>query len=1080
MAPQAFSPRHSPPGICGCGGRHKEDFPGQLRERLWDMSTAPHLNLRTGPPRARGVLHLLWDGRDLLAWAELRLRDPFRLLRSTGPAPLHPFAASATDLADLLHVPRRSLPQARGLILHLPARAAGWNTPDPQRLTPVPAPALGGPAEVPFRLAPFMVPAVPLPREALAPVLFGPQRSGLAEARALPLGVLPEDLHLGGDARCWRRIAHLALTVCARGGFVPGTTARHHVTTGHWLPALTAEEQGRLGDLAAGLPAAVRQGLGGGDADALVASFFAMAVDACVRDCLGPARAELGRSLSGQQGPEQWWLGLLHAAPLPLRASTALIGAIERWTAGTRLDPSASVRLVLRLGDALPAEGDDRTGPLWPLAVLVQSLDAEGVPGALQSLPAMLAAPSPWNRHLAQDALRAAARLYAPLVRLLPAPEAEMRLSTPEALELVDGAEKILRAAGVEVVVPGWWRAPAAPPAARLHLEDARPDRAGASLSMEALATFRWEAAIGGEDLAASDFEALVRSRQPLVRLRTGWVRVDPDALRRVAAEWEETGTEGQLPALAALRLALEVRQEGEGEAAPPVTLAVAGGVGALLERVAGDRRMTPLAEPAGFAGTLRPYQRQGLGWLAFLAELGLGGCLADDMGLGKTVQVLALLLHRRAAGTTGGPTLLVCPTSVLGNWQAELHRFAPGLSAHLHYGPGRPRGAALAQVAAAADVVLTSYALLGRDREDLAAIPWDGVVLDEAQNVKNPVAIQAQAARALQAGYRFALTGTPVENGLRDLWSIFAFALPGYLGGGRTFTREYAAPIRGGEAATATRLRRVLAPFVLRRTKRDPGVADELPPKIEVRQDCPLSAEQAALYAAVVRQSLERIEASEGMQRRAIVLTTLLRLKQICDHPSLFLGDGGALQGRSGKLRRLEELLEDVVGEGDRALIFTQFATWARRLAAHLSDRLGTPVPCLDGSVPGAARAAMVRAFQEGEGPGVFVLSLKAGGAGLNLTAAQHVFHYDRWWNPAVEEQATDRAYRIGQTRSVQVHRLIAPGTLEDRIDAIIAGKAAVAAQVVGAGAGEAWLTELDTAALREILTLRAGGAED
>jgi SNF2 family DNA or RNA helicase len=487
------------------------------------------------------------------------------------------------------------------------------------------------------------------------------------------------------------------------------------------------------------------------------------------------------------------------------------------------------------------------------------------------------------------------------------------------------------------------------------------------------------------------------------------------------------------------------------------------------------------LPEPPGFRGTLRPYQRLGLGWLDRLAELGLGGCLADDMGLGKTVQVLALLLHRKARGQASGPTLLVCPTSVLGNWQAEASRFAPELRVLVWYGSARPRGEALAALARSADMVLTTYGLLARDGEALAALPWDGVILDEAQNIKNPAVQQARVARGLRARYRFALTGTPVENGLGDLWSIFAFALPGYLGSERSFRRHYARPVAHGDGAALARLRRVIAPFVLRRSKRDPGVADELPPKIEVRHDCPLTREQAALYEAVVRQSLEEIARAQGLRRRATILATLLRLKQICDHPALFTGDPGPLEGRSGKLRRLEELLADVLAEGDRALVFTQFATWARRLQAYLAARCPCPVWCLDGSVPGAQRTELVRRFQEGEGPAVFVLSLKAGGAGLNLTAAQHVFHYDRWWNPAVEEQATDRTYRIGQVRSVQVHKFLVPGTLEERIDALLAGKAAVARELLARDGGvEAWLAELDVDRLREVLALGPGWGEE
>ena len=480
-------------------------------------------------------------------------------------------------------------------------------------------------------------------------------------------------------------------------------------------------------------------------------------------------------------------------------------------------------------------------------------------------------------------------------------------------------------------------------------------------------------------------------------------------------------------------------------------------------------------------------------------------------MGLGKTIQVLALLAHRQAAGTAKGPTLVVSPTSVVANWADEAERFAPGLRAVTHQGAARARGPELAATMAAAHIVLTSYPLLLRDADALAGVDWDGVILDEAQYVKNASAKQAQAARRMRARYRFALTGTPVENTLSDLWSICTFVQPGYLGSAEAFRRRLAGPIErdeggagrgaerlrptpppgdpaapgttpraGDEAARAREtLRRLIGPLLLRRTKAERGVADELPPRIETVERCLLVPEQAALYEAVAHELLARVQESTGMRRKAAVLLALLRLKQVCNHPAHYAGDGSALQERSGKLARLTELLEEVAAEGERALVFTQFATWGRRLAGYLAEHLGPGVPvlCLDGGTPAAERARLVAHFQGAGGPAVFVLSVKAGGAGLNLTAARHVFHYDRWWNPAVERQATDRAHRIGQTGTVQVHKLVCSGTLEDRIDRLIREKEALAEGVLdarGAGAGEGWITELDDAALRDVLTMR------
>jgi len=475
--------------------------------------------------------------------------------------------------------------------------------------------------------------------------------------------------------------------------------------------------------------------------------------------------------------------------------------------------------------------------------------------------------------------------------------------------------------------------------------------------------------------------------------------------------------------------------------------------------------------------GKLRPYQVRGFSWLAFMRRWGLGACLADDMGLGKTPQTLALLLHERAQGWVRGPTLLICPTSVVGNWQREAARFAPSLRVLVHHGPGRADGERFVEEARAHDLVISSYALLSRDEARLAAVDWEGVVLDEAQNVKNSSTRQAQAARRLRARYRIALTGTPVENRLAELWAIMEFLNPGYLGSQESFRRHFALPIERWQDKERTRaLRQIVQPFILRRVKSDPRIIRDLPEKLEMKVYCQLTPEQATLYEAVVREMMAQIEAAEGIQRRGLVLTTLMRLKQVCNHPAHYLDDGSALAGqagpRSGKLARLEEMLEEALAEGDRALIFTQFARFGQRLRQYLAERFGREVLFLHGEVPAPVRDAMVARFQERNGPPLFVLSLRAGGVGLNLTAANHVFHFDRWWNPAVENQATDRAYRIGQQRTVQVHKLLCVGTLEERIDNLIESKQVLAEQVVGSG--EAWLTELSTAELRDLLALR------
>jgi SNF2 family DNA or RNA helicase len=436
--------------------------------------------------------------------------------------------------------------------------------------------------------------------------------------------------------------------------------------------------------------------------------------------------------------------------------------------------------------------------------------------------------------------------------------------------------------------------------------------------------------------------------------------------------------------------------------------------------------------------------------------------------------MVLALLLGDDA---DVGPTLLVCPMSLVGNWQREVAKFAPSLRIHVHHGAERARGKHFTTAVDQADLVITTYALAARDSADLSEIEWHRVVVDEAQAIKNAATRQAAAVRALPALHRIAVTGTPVENRLADLWSIMEFANPGLLGSAPSFKKRFAEPVeRRGDDVAAERLRRLTGPFVLRRVKTDKSIISDLPEKLEMEVLCNLTAEQASLYQAVVEDMMEKIKNSEGIERRGLVLATMTKLKQVCNHPAQLLRDGTRLAGRSGKLARLEEILEEVLATGERALLFTQYAEFGGMLRAHLAARFGREVAYLHGGVPKADRDAMVARFQDGgpTSPPLFVLSLKAGGTGLTLTAANHVIHVDRWWNPAVEDQATDRAFRIGQTRNVQVRKFVCAGTVEEKISAMIRDKRGLAAKIVGSG--EQWITEMSTTELRELFALERG----
>ncbi len=675
--------------------------------------------------------------------------------------------------------------------------------------------------------------------------------------------------------------------------------------------------------------------------------------------------------------------------------------------------------------------------------------------------------------------LGSAARLFGELEDALrdPAP-AGIALDTAGAFRFLKETGPLLAGAGFGVLLPDWARK------ARLGLkltsrsQGTTPSASasapsGSGFGLNDLVEFRYDLAVGDTTLDAEELAELAQLKIPLVRVRGQWVELDEGNLR-AALKFMERGREGVMRAGDVLVAGLR----GPEEDLEVTAVAADGWLGDLLSG-AGDRSLTPVTAPSSFRGELRPYQERGLAWLSFLSDLGLGGILADDMGLGKSVQTLALLDHERVAqGVPGapprtGPTLLVCPMSLVGNWQREAERFTPDLAVHVHHGSDRLSGADLHAALTGADLVITTYALAARDREALAALAWQRVVCDEAQNIKNAGTRQARAVRGLPARSRLALTGTPVENHLGELWSIMEFTSPGLLGPAEKFRENFAVPVqRHGDEEAAARLKRLTGPFILRRVKTDRSIISDLPDKIEMKIWCTLTPEQASLYQATVTDMLARIDAAEAdIERRGLVLATMAKLKQVCNHPAHLLGDGSRLPGRSGKLARLEEICEEIVAAGDKALCFTQYAEFGRVLQPYLAARLGCPVLYLHGGTAKNTRDALVAEFQNATEPAVFLLSLKAGGTGLNLTAASHVIHFDRWWNPAVEDQATDRAFRIGQRKDVQVRKFVCVGTLEERIDAMIEEKKALAERIVGTGEG--WLTELSTADLGQILAL-------
>ncbi len=689
------------------------------------------------------------------------------------------------------------------------------------------------------------------------------------------------------------------------------------------------------------------------------------------------------------------------------------------------------------------------------------------------------------------EALGRCAAVFQPIARALAQKQpASVSVSPTEAWEFITSKGVQLERAGYVVEMPaalsrvGHRRVRAR---MRLGVDDGEVGGAPGTGLFAGMVNYRWEACLGEDTLTEAEFHELVKSKAPLVHHRGQWVAIDPaDVARLQALIGDDKEGHGQMEVAEALRLALtgSVGMDESPEAVAEVICE--GDVQRALFALRGGMDQGPqeIAPPATLRAELRPYQRRGFSWLASVTDLGFGACLADDMGLGKTVQLLALFaeLARRAPKTVGGAPrfLVVCPTSVLGNWRREIRRFFPTLGVVMHHGPARAH--TLQQLAerirqaspdGAPACVLTSYALGRRDRELLARIVFECVVLDEAQNIKNPEAAQSQAVRQLSARRRVALTGTPVENRLTELWSIVDFLNPGLLGGQTAFKRQFAIPIeRYADETAAELLKKVTAPFILRRMKADPAIAPELPDKVETTRYCPLTREQAALYQSTIDKGFEEIGAlDQGIERRGRILAMLTHIKQICNHPAQFLRDNTVAPRRSGKLTRLLQLIDEVFENDSAALVFTQYREMGFILERVLSERIGRAIPFLHGGLSRQQRDEMVAGFQQPSGPPLMIVSLRAGGTGLNLTRANHVFHYDRWWNPAVEDQATDRAFRIGQTRDVTVHRLVSQGTLEEQIHQLLEDKRQLADKVVGEG--ETWLGELDDEALRSLIAL-------
>ncbi|XRQ03935.1 DEAD/DEAH box helicase [Actinomadura welshii] len=1016
------------------------------------------------------VAHATWHGGALCLWAE-----------RTGPhepsPDVHPFATC--DFTGTSYEPLVRGAFRVELALTLPT--AGDH--------PLPSAELGPePVRDEPELRPWKVPALVLePFPAMA----------LLQAAEDAADVVP-----GTDLRFLCLLADEALHLTERGHVLPALLREDGDLVARWRPVI--DDPARFRALARAMPAACRAADGGRPAGEVLREALSGLVDTAVRGVV-PHPLLVSRRKVPDRLPlaERWVAALTGPSPEVAREPRDdpddLIAELDAWAAAARR-PSGPLRVCFRLAEPgakefgaeefgsggfgtggfgredgeLAEESDDDS---WRVEFALQGTDDPSlyVPAALVWAGEATSVPDAEETLL--TGLGRALRLFPDLAPALdgPAPE-DLALDTAGAFRFLRQAAPMLSAAGFGVLLPQW--AGKAKLGMKLTTRSEDPEAssgaaAASGFDMKAMVDFRWDLAIGDESIDEAELEELARLKTPLVRLRGQWVELDERQLE-AALDFLRRPRHGRMTAAEAVRAVIHADEED----LPLTGVEADGALGDLLSGEA-DRRLTPMGSPDELDAELRPYQERGLAWLTFMNDLGLGALLADDMGLGKTISVLSLLLHEREAGARPGPTLAILPMSLVGNWQREAARFTPKLRVHVHHGTGRHRGDGLAEAVAGADLVLTTYGTAARDAETLARIEWERVLCDEAQALKNSGTRQARAVRSIPARTRIALTGTPVENHLTELWSIMEFANPGLLGPRSAFRRRFAIPIeREGDEQAALALKRATQPFVLRRLKTDKSIISDLPEKQEIKVYCNLTTEQASLYQATVDDMLRQIAEADETKRRGLVLATMAKLKQVCNHPAQLLKDGSRLPGRSGKLERLEEICAEVLEQGEKALVFTQYAEFGSMLQPYLAARLERPVLWLHGGTSKQARDDLVQRFQDDGEPAIFLLSLKAAGTGLTLTAANHVVHVDRWWNPAVEDQATDRAFRIGQTRNVQVRKFICVGTMEERVDEMIERKKALAESIVGTG--EDWLTELSVAELRDVLRLSPEAVSD
>lgn len=1025
----------------------------------------------------------VWDSRGkFFLWAEdsKRARDRTAI---DGTTTTHPFACAPEELATGISELGFDLTETTEITLLLPSDATG----------PTASPRIAvGDSAAQRTLRKWSFPALTLtPLEAASVLTSLPKE---------PTDTFRFDHSLS----FWREATCFILELLARGRFLPGVSRAGPTARAIWQPVAAEDaDQNRLGTLVSSIPPlCLALESERNDPAFIIDSFVQEVVNALIRSFIRaqPLHSSIAEEPIAHKFPlATQWLSALSSGDGALSGDQLDFRGLEQklkvW-AGKFFGSSQKFTLQTALQIHAPApRPDDTSEARWQVEFLVRSVHDES-----QALPAR----ELWNgtlgflantdhnwEEIEQLLLTDLGRIsdHVPAIRMALLKEpypTHATLSTREAYSFMREAARLTELSGVGVIYPEWWNRLEASVGLRLRVNAPELPRATVAtasvIGSKELLSFDWEIALGNSTLTVEKFQELVEKHSPLVEVDGTWIELPPERVAATLAFIEKQKKKSSLTALEALRLGLTI--EAHDEIFPIIGFTASGWIRQLLDT--NQSPLTLIEQPEKFQGQLRPYQREGISWLDFLSRANVGGCLADDMGLGKTIQFLALILHEQGQSAKKlDPTLLVVPMSILDNWYREATRFAPTLKLYLHHGPERLVGQSFFQTVEQADLVLTTYSLIYRDEQLFQRVRWERIALDEAQNIKNLSTKQTQAVRALCRNQlsdsdrerecrRLVLTGTPLENHLEELWSVFDFLNPGILGSVAEFRSRFAVPIeRDRDRDAAQALSRVIRPFVLRRLKTDSKVISDLPEKIEIDEHTGLTNEQAALYQKMLNSMLTQIDKSSGIHRKGLVLSTITKLKQICNHPTLLLHDNTDLGERSAKVNRLSELIEVILSEKDKLLVFTQYAQMGHLLKPFLEEQFNQEVLFLHGSLPRAARDEVITKFQKKDGPSLFILSLKAGGLGLNLTEANQVIHFDQWWNPAVHEQATDRAYRIGQKRNVQVRTFICKGTLEERIHQMLQSKKDLAEQIVGATKNI--ITEMSTDELQSLLSLSA-----